>query len=796
MTDPHKYIIRKIEEADPGRVGQKAWNLFLLNDKFLIPEFVVVSSDAFEYYHLNKTTNPEIDKQLRNALESLLEIGIVAIRSSGTAEDLTGASFAGMYKTFLGIKDIESGIDAIHNVWESADSERVKSYSKEMNIKVGSMAVIIQHQLNPERSGVLITQSPYSIDEVLIECCSGLGEKLVSGLITPTRYRIKTDQVIEHTGEALLNIEQIKHLAQSGKKIEDFFKSPQEIEWAIEDSNLYILQSRPISVKWAKPRRKGRVWCNVNVRETIPEPISQLMWSFFDEFLFPMIILDIFGFPISREKFRKHPPVENLSGRLYWNINNTIAYGKVIAPFLDLLESNKNLDPQMALAFKSVNRKDIPALLQPIQAFGFGIISLFRLTNFIIKSYFFHRNFAKKIHNTNIEFEKNIDKMVISTDFEQGLRNIEEWIALKNFAKKYFGGLFLSLFYLIILERILGWRLGKKGKAIARRCASGIVDNTVLIVNALNRLSKIVYKKIKNPTIESIKQLFQTGQEFKNQFDQFVKEYGHRGPGEFDIANKTYAEDPEIVMHLLVAPRYASDLVNRKDVIKEILHSLNPFERFVVKSFLPRLETFIPLRENGKHYYFKQMAKIKKQLFTIAEFLKDRSLIKDKRDIFFLSFSELKNVCAMKFENTEVIALIEKRKQKWQLYRDASVPDIIFESGERISTALPTGNIISGKPLSFGKARARACIVKELKDADKLKNGEILVTHHTDPAWTPLFSIASGVIIEVGGFVCHAATVAREMGIPAVVIKGASSIIKDGQEIELDADSGSVEIIS
>lgn len=792
----HYYITNRLDEAVLEKVGAKAWNLFLLKDKFSIPEFAVINTEAFNYYHLHKTISPEIEKQIRDILRSFLQNGAVAIRSSGTAEDMSNATFAGLYKTFLGIRDIENGIRSVINIWESAHSKRVESYLKQMNIKSGAMAVIIQHQLNPEISGVLITQSPYSINEMLIECCSGLGDKLLSGLITPTRYRIKSDDIIEHCGENLLSIEQIKQLTQSAKKMEEFFNSAQEIEWAIENSNLYILQSRPIAIKWVEPARKGKVWCNVNVRETIPDPISPLMWSFFEKFLFPMIILDVFGFPVSREKFQRFPPVENLSGRLYWNINSTIAYGRVISPFLDLLESNKNLDPEMALAFKSVDLNSIPALLSPFHSFIFSIISFFRLTNFIIKSFFLYRTFPRRIHNTNLKFEQTVQQMVVSNNLSQGVKNIENWIALEYFAKKYFGGLFLSLFYLIILERILGWRLGKKGRAIARKCASGIIDNTVLIIKKIDELAYLARKKLSDINIYSIKKLYEKDNEFKTAFDQFIKEFGHRGPGEFDIANKTYAEDPEIVMRLLIAPRKDTISTDRKRIINDILNTIKPCAKTIVKLFLPRLEAYIPLRENGKHYYFKQMAKIKEQLFAIAEPLKREGFLNEKRDIFFLSFDELKKIADKKLKISEVIKLIENRRKEWHSFKQASVSDIIYESGERLSAALPDRNIMYGEPLSFGKVRARACIIKDLKESDKLKNGEILVTHHADPAWTPLFSIASGVIIEVGGFVCHAATVAREIGIPAVVIKGASSIIKDGQEIELDADSGSVKIIN
>ncbi len=789
-------IITKPEQADPQKVGMKAWNLFLLKEKFPVPDFFVISTDAFDSYCRNKAINSEVENKLRNSLEQFLKNSVAAIRSSGTCEDLAGASFAGMYRTFLGIKYVEEGIKLIISVWESAHSEKVRAYCKELNITPGQMAVIIQRQLNPEVSGVMITQSPYGIDEVLIECCSGIGDRLVSGHIIPSRYRVKEDKIIEQKGADLLTLKKALAIARMGIEIERFFSSPQDIEWAIENEKIFVLQARPLSVYGAVPRRKTTVWCNVNVRETIPDPVSPLMWSFFVEFLFPMIILDIFGFPISREKFKKYLPVENLSGRLYWHMNNAVAYGRVVGPLLDLLGAEKNLDPQMALAFKAIDKRNIPSLLSRFHSVVFTLISLFRLTKFITKSFFFHHSFVRLINNTNVNFEKKIDSMIVSKDSSQGIKNIENWIALKDFGHRYFSGMFLSLFYLIILEQILGLRLGIKGRVIARKCVVGLMDMTGLMVKSIDKLSELARRKLQNISLESLKDLYQRDFEFRDAFDKFLREFGHRGPGEFDIASKTYSEDPDIVFHMLIAPRNIQNFQSdHKKIVREILNLLNPFERAIVQLSLPRLETYYPLRENGKHYYFKQMVKIKAQLFTIAENLIEKGFIKEKRDVFFLRWDELKSIPEGKFKNSEVAEIVEKRKQEWNLFKNAPVPDIIYESGERISTGVKHGPILQGEPLSFGKVQARARIIRELKEASQLRKGEILVTHHSDPGWTPLFSIASGVIIEVGGFVCHAAMVARELGIPAVVIKGATAIIKSGQKIELDADSGKVAIV-
>jgi len=122
------------------------------------------------------------------------------------------------------------------------------------------------------------------------------------------------------------------------------------------------------------------------------------------------------------------------------------------------------------------------------------------------------------------------------------------------------------------------------------------------------------------------------------------------------------------------------------------------------------------------------------------------------------------------------------------------VPDIIYESGERITTSVQQSGTLSGEPLSGGKIKARARIIADFSKIHRLKRGEILITHHADPGWTPLFTFAAGLIVEVGGVICHAAMVARELGIPALSVPGATSLIRDGSVIELDADEGRVTV--
>ena len=236
-----RYPMYIVNKGNPRLVGSKAANLMRVAKHFMVPEFTVISAVAQREYMRGKSLGPRFKQELKKTLRDFLNKGPVAIRSSGTSEDLPGISFAGMYATVLNIRGIDAGIEAVLNVWQSAESTRVREYCRQMNVETGDMAVIIQHQLKPEVSGIMVTQSPFSISEVLIECCPGLGDKLVAGETVPTRYRIRSGKIIEQKGSDLLSSAQLKELVAAGKRIERIFGSAQDIEWSIENGRLYIL---------------------------------------------------------------------------------------------------------------------------------------------------------------------------------------------------------------------------------------------------------------------------------------------------------------------------------------------------------------------------------------------------------------------------------------------------------------------------------------------------------------------------------------------------------------------------
>ncbi len=790
--------VKSMADQGPQAVGVKAYNLTRLSKKFRVPEYFVIPARAYLEYRRRGAVGVSLKRDIEAGLARLLAKGKIAVRSSCTAEDQKGASFAGVYKTVLGIEAIEQGMDAVIEVWRSTGSERAAKYRDHVHAGDGEMAVIVQHQLDPETSGVMVTQSPFSINEVLIECCKGLGDQLVSGRLVPSRYRVRNNRIIEQKGDDILSRGQLSELVRAGKKIERIFGAAQDVEWAFEKGRLHILQSRPLFVRAARPEKRGTVWCNANVRETIPDPISPMMWSIFDTSFFPGIIIDVFGFPMSRDTYRKHRIVEMLSGRLYWNINNALAYAKAIGPLLVMMRGDQAVDPQMATAFQSVDIKALPDILPRAKMFIFSFTALARLTYYLVLAFFRYGWMRNKIEQVNSGVEAYCDAFEISEDLETTIDKARSWrgFVIDPFAKKYFGGILLGAFHVGVLTGLMSLRLGKNGEILARKALAGIVDKTGEMATAVGRLAALASAKIPEVDAPRLRRLYRRDPDFRAGVEGFMNEFGHRGPAEFDIASRNWREDYDVFFSIVAAAGHnAGASVQRTEIVRRLIDSSRPLERFFLKLFIPRLEAFIPLRENGKHFYLKAAAKSKEQLLACGRRLAGQGYIKGRRDIFFLTLHDLESIAGSRLARRDTLRLIDERKRQWQAYARAEVPDIIYENGERVVTQVKKSRVMTGEALSFGRIRARARIISDFSKAGRLKPGEILVTHHADPGWTPLFTFASGLIIEVGGVICHAAMVARELGIPAVAVVGATSLIKDGSYVEIDADNGLVTIV-
>lgn len=240
-------LFNEINDYNIYLVGGKGANLGrLFNAGYNVPPAFVVTTAAFEKFY-KKEINQELGKEISLALDKL-KGSRFAIRSSATAEDLPNASFAGQHDTFLNVKK-EDVLEKIKECWESLYTERAVYYRNEKGIKESKMAVVVQEMIDADFAGVIFTLDPVHKKDILIEAAQGLGENLVSGQITPSNYfidrkslEIKQKHIEDEVPERL-----VLEIAKTGIEIEQYFKKPQDIEFAVKDSKVFIVQSRDIT---------------------------------------------------------------------------------------------------------------------------------------------------------------------------------------------------------------------------------------------------------------------------------------------------------------------------------------------------------------------------------------------------------------------------------------------------------------------------------------------------------------------------------------------------------------------
>jgi pyruvate,water dikinase len=212
---------------------------------------------------------------------------------------------------------------------------------------------------------------------------------------------------------------------------------------------------------------------------------------------------------------------------------------------------------------------------------------------------------------------------------------------------------------------------------------------------------------------------------------------------------------------------------------------------------IDRVRTFIGYREYPKYHWVSRYFVYKQVLLEEAEYLVQTQVLREKEDIFYLTFQELQDVVRTNQVDDQ---LIHRRKDAFKSYQGLTPPRVLTSDGETVTGSyrrgdLPTGALV-GLPVSAGTIEGRARVILDMAQAD-LEAADILVTADTDPSWTPLFVAIKGLVTKVGGLMTHGAVIAREYGLPAVVgVEHATRLIRDGQRNRVHGTDGYVEILA
>jgi hypothetical protein len=359
----------------------------------------------------------------------------VAVRSSAAIEDGASLSMAGQFKTILNVRSEAELLNAIRLCRTSSETSRARAYLNESRTpRQTPMAVVIQRQVGPDVAGVLFTQSPQKPDEMLIEAAPGLGDDVISGRAKPDVFRVnpKSGRIINsesHREQPSLTSEDVERLCALGRDVASHFGSPQDIEWAISNNTLFLLQARPITTSDRETFRQSLVqdvrknlvssgggpWTLHNLAETVPHP-TPLTWSILRRF---MAGSGGFGAMYRQLGFDSFPGevLELIAGKIYIDLSRAPGlFGKNF-PFA--------YDPEL------VQRDPSAAQLPPSVSRG-SWMARFRARRQIRKA-------TRKIDNESIDFDEKLTRQIIPSFVqwcaEEKKRDLsrlspEQWIAL------------------------------------------------------------------------------------------------------------------------------------------------------------------------------------------------------------------------------------------------------------------------------------------------------------------------------------------------------------------------------
>ncbi|WP_088068918.1 phosphoenolpyruvate synthase [Gottfriedia luciferensis] len=778
----------------------------------------------------------DVVKAVSHYLSKYGEDHSYAVRSSATAEDLPHASFAGQQDTYLNIIGKEAILQHISKCWASLFTDRAVIYRMQNGFdhRQVYLSVIVQRMVFPQASGILFTADPVTSNRKIlsIDASFGLGEALVSGLVSADCYKVQSGEIIEKTiatkklaiysrnegGTESLEIQlnqqktqtlteqQILQLERIGRQIEEYFDYPQDIEWCLVDETFFIVQSRPITTLFPIPEandQENHVYLSVGHQQMMTDPMKPLGLSFY--------------------MLTTRAPMRTAGGRLFVDI---IQHLSSPAGSKMLIDAAGKSDPLIKDALMTVvERKDF---IKPSPE-----------NNKIPRSI---QNNNKDESSSSFQPQIENDPTIVSDLINRNQTSIEQ---LKHNIQTKSG---LELFDFILedlqeLKEILFDPRSSKVFLTAMDATSWINEEIYKLLgekNVADTLSQSVPNNITSemglelmdvadvirPYPEVINYLqhvkdenflneliqFEGGQKTKDAISDYLSKYGMRCTGEIDITRTRWSEKPSTLIPMILSniQKFESNASTRKfeqgrqksikkeqELVERLMQLPDGKEKATeIKEVISLIQNFIGYREYPKYGMINRYFVYKKALLIEAEKLVQAKLISEKEDIYYLTFEEFHEVVRT---NKLDYQIISKRKDEYKLYERLTPPRVITSDGEIIVGKYKRENIpadaIVGLPVSSGVIEGRARVILNLEDA-VLEDGDILVTPFTDPSWTPVFVSIKGLVTEVGGLMTHGAVIAREYGLPAIVgVENATKIIKDGQRIRLHGTEGYIEIL-
>ena len=858
LTDP---------EISIETVGGKAINLAqMTKDGFRVPPAFAITVDAYDSFitdtGLRERIGAELSKidfddegslsagteRIRSMISSedmpaslvgeidtlLSEYGdsYYAVRSSAVAEDLPDASFAGQQDTFLFIRAADVCRMAIL-CWASYWNERAVKYRHDTGIDHLStgMAVVVQRMVSSDTSGVMFTVNPVDgSDDVVIESAWGLGESIASGVITPDRFVLGRDGTVKERSirhkvkgyflkdgsNQLIDIEPsrmdspssddglLKDVLDLGLRLEEHFKAPQDVEWAVEDGVLYVLQSRNITTI------------------TDPEEHDDILWTrgYGDEYwadaTTPMFF-DVMGKMLT--KYVNHEGAKMLgykdltSGPLI-KLHKSRAYFNTW-----VLERVFSYYPRFVRSKELLNYfplKDQERISKCPTHMGKAVWSQVRVMfldpdGSMLRTDRAYKKWAKGFMDVCKQFDGTDLTKITDQELFDLYKGVEK-ASIKHYQLIRYGMVSHSIATnLMIKNWLIKWIDDKDGSYYAG-LISGLENNKTVETNiGYSEMAKTVRadpelkRRIDTMSSEEFVDWLETqDNRLKEQFDEFIETYGHRSNTREMYFPRWRENRPYVVDVVRLLSQSESDLkeleqkrreerlILEKEVKRKIRRSgvTGVFRCALYGVVLKLAQKYLTFRENQRFYLDHILFRERLAILEMGRRLAERGVIPTKEDVFFLFEEEALDLFIS--GSTEPVKDIEARKAEFFKYTHILPPKFVKNGVDFDDTiAIDSSNLVYGTASSPGVVTGRIHVIESIEGLSEIEDGDILVTSNTDPGWTAAFSRLGGLITETGGILSHGAVISREYRIPAVTaVMGATKLFKTGQTVTVDGNDG------
>jgi pyruvate,water dikinase len=869
-------VIRHDGARDSDRLGGKARALASAGTAgFLVPPWVVLTPEAFERSlddSLRKTLaavdahdpvtlahlalEPEIEANLKRELRELVGEGKrFAVRSSADDEDSAEHSFAGQLESYLFVA-LEDVPARVADVWRSGFSERVFAYRSEHGLDGPPTppAVLIQVMVDADVSGVAFSVDPVSGDHdiAVVGSLYGLGTALVSGEADADTHHVDgQDEIVsrelatkiqEHrfasseregvaaiavaAGRAVewaLSDAEVIAVARLARQAETSFGLPQDIEWAIADGRLYLLQSRPVTSLARVADKNGvlNIWDNSNIAESYNGVTTPLTFSFARNAYEGVYrqLCHIFGLPQARIRVNR-VALENMigliRGRVYYNVLNwyrLLAQSpgyRMNAAFFEQMIGLQEAIPDAALD------RDRPVSWRARLVDGLRLArsAASILVNFLVldrKVRGFHRRVEAALVGrpelSSLPADALVEEYRLLVD-----RLITRWDA------PLINDFFAMIFYGVLRKQCASW-CGDETETLQNDllCASGGMVSTEP-AERLQRMARLIRDDeefiyvLRTGQTRDIVAAMQRRGEFRKHYESYLQKFGERCSEELKLESSTLHDDPLMLLRAVGSLAFQGarsttscgaeqnlrhDAEARAD---EALRS-RPLRRIIFNGVLYQARRTIRNRENLRLERTRVFGRVRRIFVELGARMHDIGALGDPRDIFYLHVDEVLGFVEGSGIAGDLTNLVTLRRAEFDGYASEDPPPDRFETHGIVQNDLSFLNRTrSGETLSGDTRKGTGCCpgrvsgqVRVISDPRTavLSQGEILVAERTDPGWIMLFPFAAGLLVERGNLLSHSAIVAREMGIPAIVaIEGVTRWLSDGDAVEFDGATG------